>query len=685
MREEDMNCKEIHELLVAYLDGEITPEERAYIEAHLSGCSQCHAELEALSATQNDLRGMLKSMADQVSPPVEAWDRIRQRAGIKDKIDQLAPKRLFSAWITVPLSIFLLAILVGGLFAGMGGMALPPPEPPSLVSDGSGGAFVFWNETPYNYGTRLYANHVDSGGNYLWGVEGKQIATGKVSPPEAISDGRGGTIVAWGDKSDLYVRRLDYAGNSVWTLEEAYPELGLQGMTGDGSGGAILLRQDKNEQVYVQRISADGVSLWKEGGTDIGRIQYAYMGMPVVSDGSGGAVVIWEDPKRDGVYAQRISQDGELLWAKDGVSVTSLAGETERPQLINDGTGNFIITWVEHSFDEGFRETVYVQKLSADGNRLWGEQGILIHDNTEMQSDPHLTADGSGGCIVAWRETQHLNFKASEMLAQRMSSAGEMLWQEDGVPVSDITQNSPSSDLGLVYVIGDDAGGGTVIWVADKYSGSQHERQVYAQKLNSDGQRVWSEGEIEVYKNPPFRTIGYSSVISDGNGGFVIGSKVSEGSNISKTDSVYMQGIDSAGNRLWGESGVEIQMKHSSPLLPIIAAVVVLAAILVLYGVFRGNRLAGILTAIVPVLIGIAALFGNLLLIGPFGYSYSWAYILNTPSNLISVTVIPIAGIVVGVVGIWKRTVTKWITIPVVVFCALVTFIVVLIIISGLF
>lgn len=624
---------------------------------------------------EQELRDYFKTEIKKVEPSSQWWDKATSRLGDQKQGSRSVKPSFWNVrpyLVGIPLSILLLVILVGSFLPMLGGMALPPPEPPSLVSDGSGGAFVFWNETPYKYGTGLYANHVDTGGHYLWGVEGKKIATGEVSPPEAISDGSGGTIVAWGDKNGLYVWRLDSAGNSIWTWEEAYPELGLRGITDDGSGGAILLRQDRNEQVYAQRISAEGVSLWGERGANIGRIQYAYMGMPIVSDGSGGTVVVWEDPNREGVYAQRISQDGKVLWSGDGVPITSRTDETERPQLIKDGTGNFIITWTEHSFEEGFREIIYVQKLSADGNRLWGEQGILIHDSTEMQSDPHLTADGSGGCIVFWRETQHIDFKTSEVLAQRMNSAGEMLWQEDGVPVSDITQNSPSPDLGLVYVTGDGAGGGTVIWVADKYTGRKHERQVYAQKLNSDGQRVWSEGEIEVYKNPPFHTIGYSSVISDGNGGFVIGSRVSEGSNMSRTDSVYIQRIGSAGNRLWGENGVEIQMKHSSALLPIIAAVVILVTILVLYGAFRGNRLARILTAIVPVLIGIAALFGNLLLIGPFGYSYSWAYILNTPLNMISVAIIPIAGLAIGTVGIWKRTVTKWIMVPVLIFCVLI-------------
>ena len=688
-----MNRNVVSELLAAYLDGEVTPKEREQIQAHLSACPQCRRELEALATAQKGLRQALKEMAAQATPPPELWDRIKQRAGIKNKVEQPAPKRLFPALITVPLSIFLLAILVGGLFAGLGGMALPPPEPPSLVSDGSGGAFLFWLDEPYGSSQGIYAQHVDAGGSYLWGAEGKHLA-GESGLPLAVSDSAGGAIVAWGGGNGIYAQRLDSQGNNIWGGEKALiwsePVGGwhsLIGMTTDGSGGAILLRETSSEMVYAQRVSADGILLWEAGGTNIGRIQYAYMGMPIVSDGSGGAIFIWEDRSGEDmrIYAQRISHDGKLAWGRGGVLVTTIISEKERPRLINDGTGGFIIAWTNMSIDTGWDEDIYAQKLDAEGQRIWGEQGILVSGAPGWQSDPQIAADGSGGCIIAWRQTQHINVKTSGIFAQRINYSGEILWREGGVPVSNTPQDSPSPDLGLIYIIGDGDGDSTVIWVADKYTGRQHERQVYAQRLGPDGQWLWFEDGVEVYKNPPFRTIGYSSVISDGSGGFIIGSRVSEGSNMSRTDSVYIQRIDSAGNRLWGESGVKIQMKHSSPLLPIIAAVVILVTILVLYGVFRGNRLAGILTAVVPVLIGIAALFSNLLLIGPFGYSYGWAYILDTPADFLSVAVIPIAALAIGAVAIWKRTVTRWVIVPVVVFCALIAFIVEFIIISGFF
>jgi len=688
-----MDCNSIRELLAAYLDGEVTSKEREQIQAHLPTCPQCRRELETLATAQKGLRQALKEMAVPATPPSESWDRIKQRAGIKNKIEQPAPKRLSPALITVPLSIFLLAILAGGLFAGLGGMALPPPEPPSLVSDGSGGAFVFWLEEPSKYGDGIYAQHVDAVGNPLWGEEGK-LLTSVPTVPLAVSDSAGGAIVAWGDGSGIYVQRLDSQGNTVWDDEKALvwsePVGGWHsfiGMTTDGSGGAILLCQDEDEQVHAYRVSAEGASLWEEGGINIGRIQYAYMSMPIVSDGSGGAVFIWEDSSGEDmqIYAQRIRHDGELVWAEGGVSVTTIISEKERPRLINDGTGGFIIAWTDMSIATGWDEDIYAQKLDNEGQRMWGEQGILVSDAPGQQSDPQITADGSGGCIIAWPETQHVDIKTSGIFAQRINSSGEVMWQESGVLVSNIPQNSPIPNLGLIYIAGDSTGDSTVIWVADKDPASQRTWQVYAQKLGPDGQRLWFEGGVEVCKNPPFRTIGYSSVISDGSGGFIIGSRVSEGSNMSRTDSVYIQRIDLVGNRLWGESGVGIQIKHSSPVLPIIASGVIILTILILLGVFRSNRLAGIFTAIAPILIGVAALFSNLLLIGPFGYSYGWAYILDTSADFLSVAVIPITALVIGAVGIWKRAVTRWATIPVLVFCALIAFIVESIIISSFF
>ncbi|MDD5702234.1 MAG: hypothetical protein PHU23_09325, partial [Dehalococcoidales bacterium] len=147
---------------------------------------------------EQKLRDYFNAEIKKVEPSTEWWDNAISRLGEQEQRSDPA-KSIFSklrpSLIAIPLSIFLLVVLVGSLIPMLGGMTPPPPEPPAVVSDGSGGAFIFWDDTPYHYSTGLYANHVDAAGNYLWGVEGKQIATGKVHPPEAISDGSGGGIV----------------------------------------------------------------------------------------------------------------------------------------------------------------------------------------------------------------------------------------------------------------------------------------------------------------------------------------------------------------------------------------------------------------------------------------------------------------------------------------------------------
>ena len=61
-----MNCKQAKEQLTAYLDGEVTIQQRAAIEVHLAGCQDCAAEREALAALRADLSATVRTAGEAI-------------------------------------------------------------------------------------------------------------------------------------------------------------------------------------------------------------------------------------------------------------------------------------------------------------------------------------------------------------------------------------------------------------------------------------------------------------------------------------------------------------------------------------------------------------------------------------------------------------------------------------------
>lgn len=74
-----MKCEDVSELLTAYLDNEVSSEERDQIKAHLSICQRCCEELKILATIRSGGRQALKVMAAEVASPPESWAAIEQR------------------------------------------------------------------------------------------------------------------------------------------------------------------------------------------------------------------------------------------------------------------------------------------------------------------------------------------------------------------------------------------------------------------------------------------------------------------------------------------------------------------------------------------------------------------------------------------------------------------------------
>ncbi|MBC8471469.1 MAG: zf-HC2 domain-containing protein [Planctomycetes bacterium] len=95
-----MTCHDYKDLMMGYLDNELSNEQRRQFEEHLTGCSECKAELKEFRK--------LKAITDEVTL-VEPEDKIWQDywSGIYNRIERRV------GWIVFSAAAILLAIYGG--------------------------------------------------------------------------------------------------------------------------------------------------------------------------------------------------------------------------------------------------------------------------------------------------------------------------------------------------------------------------------------------------------------------------------------------------------------------------------------------------------------------------------------------------------------------------------------------
>ena len=386
----------------------------------------------------------------------------------------------------------------------------PLAGPPSIASDGAGGAIVTWDD--YRSGTDdIYAQRFNVLGTPLWTPNGVAIAKGSGAQryPQVVSDGAGGAIITWQDYVGyhLYAQRVNAVGVPQWAPNGVAicTAAGGQDLTpnsaiiSDGAGGAIITWQDHRGtslDIYAQRVNAGGVPQWTVDGVPLCTVASTQDAPTLAPDGAGGAIVTWEDFRNVGsgvdIYAQRISATGVPQWAGDGIAACSADAAQYSPTIIADGSGGAIVAWEDHrslATGSGTYYDIYAQRINAGGAPQWTVDGVAICTALERQKWPMLATDGAGGAIITWQDRRSGDY---DIYAQRVTAVGVPQWTVDGVPLC-TTVNQQVNPV----IISDGLGGAIVTW-ADARTYSTTNWDIYAQNVNADGTLGGEATPVEV-------------------------------------------------------------------------------------------------------------------------------------------------------------------------------------------
>ena len=421
------------------------------------------------------------------------------------------------------------------------------PEP---VSDGAGGAILAWADFRNGATSDLYAQRINGSGVVQWAADGLALSTAanNQSFPRLVSDSSGGAIIAWEDNrtgtSDIYAQRVNRDGAAQWTADgvpiatAANAQLSPR-LIPDGSGGAIIIwldfRNGTTPDLYGQRVNSAGVIQWAGDGIPISRAANAQQSAELISDGAGGAILVWED-HRSGtnadIYAQRISSDGVAQWTADGVAISTAADNQQFPQLVSDGAGGALLVWQDARSGPG---KIYAQRVNSAGAVRWTADGIPVAATANSQSAPRLVSDDSGGAIIAWQD-------GTDIFAQRLNGSGAAEWAAEGVALS-----AAANVQSFPRLIPDGAGGAMIAW-ADRRNGT--DQDVYAQRINSAGVIQWAANGIAVSTAADDQSNGAATspprIVADGAGGAII---VWQDHRSGTNWDIYAQGLSVSGRQ----------------------------------------------------------------------------------------------------------------------------------------
>ena len=332
---------------------------------------------------------------------------------------------------------------------------------------------------------------------------------GNQESPRAVPDGQGGAYVVWRDErndatgvnADIYIQRITSSG----TIADGWPLNGLPVcdelhgqseavLAPDGMGGVILAWMDGRNfhwDIYALRLTGVGKTAlgWSEDGVPVCRALDDQLFPTLAPDGSGGAIIAWEDYRNGDsdnmvggqVFALRLSANGQVAegWVPDGTLVGSSPTSQFGPKVEADGLGGAIIAWSD--------EDIHAQRLTAGGTVAegWPNSGVTLCAAVRRQEFLAICSNGAGGAFVIWEDTRRWSglgarFPSYDLYGSHVTSGGTIAqgWPGDGLALSDAT--SAQFDHSLAP---DGTGGLVVAWVDYRNS----EAMIYAHRVTAAG------------------------------------------------------------------------------------------------------------------------------------------------------------------------------------------------------
>ena len=268
----------------------------------------------------------------------------------------------------------------------------------------------------------------------------------------------------------------------------------------------------------------------------------------LVADGPDGSTYTSWFETYNGDYQlrmQRLDADGNRLWPDTGLVVSAFPQNSAlfRYDLTSDADGNAIIAFQDER--TGTLDIV-AYKIGADGTFIWGADGVELPTPGTTGLAPNVAGLSNGNSVVSWGT----NSSPGHVAFQLIGPTGNLL-------LTAPTELSAATRLSRPVPV-PMSDGGFILQYELEGSNFLAPATMYAQRFDAEGAPVWANPIVVSTKT--IAGFYFPSPVSDGHDGVYLAFNTGNPDNGSFTD-VYVQRIRSDGS-LWSATGT--RMDNSS-------------------------------------------------------------------------------------------------------------------------
>ena len=427
-------------------------------------------------------------------------------------------------------------------------LVIDPLDPVNLalLKDLSGGGYVFWEDKKLNATNDIYFIHFNENGEVSFRADGKVISTriGEKDNPLAVVDPSGNSIALWKGydarkNEELYIQKLSKNGLRLWQnegiqLTESKIEKIDYSLRVDNRGCSHISYVTKNLvisnkfSVKYKRLTPAGKTLSDSLKGILYSSNNTISETEIVPDNRGGSFIFWLENQnlKTVLRAQYVDSTGSKKWGRKPLVISKSTNNVLNYSV--GRLGNSIYAAITY---QGTNKIISQQLISDTGKLLWGNDGKPLTNLEGSQINPQFAFVDSS-VVVSWtNEFERLK----DVFIQRFDVDGNRMWGSNGTRIININGNQFGQRI--VY---DQKNGVVLAWI-DKREDRPY-ANLYIQKVDLKGKFVWDSSGVMISSSKDMRK-SYLNLIPDGNGGAIA---VFKGSSDNRND-IYGQKIFSTG------------------------------------------------------------------------------------------------------------------------------------------